>query len=85
MSLGNTKTAFAAEVSPQSAEHWVRLVFSAVITAVGVFVVIIECLHHSISWVGPVMVFGGVGVAFTKTVVSLAKAILPFKSSRNGT
>ena len=80
MNLAQTKAHLAAELVPKSAEHWTRLAFAAVVTGAGVFVVVVQVLAGTLGWIGPILILAGTGIMFTKTMISLAKALLPFKS-----
>ena len=81
MNFQETKAHLATELAPQSIEHRVRFAFAGAIVAVGLFVTVVQCLNHELGWIGPTLAVIGAGVAFTKTVLSLVKALLPFKSS----
>lgn len=85
MDLTETKAGLGDDLAPQSVDHWVRIGFAAVIAATGIFVIMFQCLQTGRpGWTGIIIVFGGVGIAFTRTVIALSKALLPFKTPRNG-
>lgn len=69
--------------SPRSGDHLVRIVLGALVSGIGAMDVFVHVLTQR-SWdlygviVALAMVFGGLGIIFTKTVIEIAKSVLPW-------
>jgi hypothetical protein len=76
-----------ADLAPQNAAHWARFVFAGSISLVGLVDIAmtrwVQNPPGGWEWQTLLMVFGGAGIVFTKSIAALAKAFLPWKS-RNG-
>jgi len=84
MDFDKTQQLVAEKLNLKSPEHKLRAVFASVITASGVFMLVVLVLRNEpVGFIVPLMVFGGASILFTKQVIAGAKALLPWKS-RNG-
>lgn len=70
------------QLAPQSGEHWLRLVAGAIAIALGTVDIVISRFIHGQPWEKePIaLIVLGFGVIFTKTVIELAKTLLPWKT-----
>ena len=84
------RSAAARDLSPQSPEHWTRIVFAGILVAGGMYVLVTHqgvWSNQDLGVVALCLVLG-TGIAFTGSVVALMKAavaLLPWvKKDTNG-
>ena len=82
MNFDETVNMLAVDLNPKSSGHWLRVGFAIAIASVGLADIILSRFVREgpWEWMPLLMVFGGVGILFTSTVISVAKALLPWKT-----
>ena len=82
MNFEETAVFVAKDLMPKSSAHWLRASFAIVIASVGLADIILSRFVREgpWEWMPLLMVFGGVGILFTSTVIAVAKALLPWKT-----
>ena len=88
MNAGKTQQIAAQarqDLAPKSGEHWLRMIAGCVAILLGTCDIVISRFVREGPWEKePIaLIVIGLGIIFTKTVIELAKALLPWKS-RNG-
>lgn len=83
MNFDETKTMLAVDLVPQSAAHWLRVIVAVLAVGLGTTDIVISRFVHDPpgAWEKePIfLIILGIGILFTKTVIELAKALLPWK------